>query len=319
MTAGGSSLGWRSNSRSLAALPTAGSRSRPVAADAVARDVPWLFQEEISASYDIDTEILGGLPDMGSTHKARRISTGEVLAAKVFFKSPRKEDDEVDKVSLWREQVLPIMSLLDHPNIIRLASVFEDQTHCYMMTEFAAGNDLFATLQRRPRLPEFEASHVVQHICRGLAHMHERQICHRDVKPENLVFTSQAPVLENTLKILDFEVARKFEFGETLMSKVGTPYYVAPQVLAGRYDHMCDLWSVGVILYLTLCGYPPFHGETDAEVLAKVRCGTYTFEEKDWWDISQECKHLIRMLLDMSPRARCTADLALDHDWVAGI
>jgi len=101
-----------------------------------------------------------------------------------------------------------------------------------------------------------------------------------------------------------------------LTTKAGTPYYVAPQVLAGKYDQSADLWSLGVIMYVVLCGYPPFYGDTDADVLAKVRLGNFSFNAADWKNVSEDAKTLIRMLLKMNPRDRYTAEQALNHIWV---
>merc|ERR1712190_392763 len=101
-----------------------------------------------------------------------------------------------------------------------------------------------------------------------------------------------------------------------LTTKAGTPYYVAPQVLAGKYDQLSDLWSCGVIMYVMLCGYPPFFGETDAEVLSKVRLGNFSFNAADWKNVSEDAKNLIRMLLKMNPKDRYTAEQALNHEWV---
>jgi len=118
------------------------------------------------------------------------------------------------------------------------------------------------------------------------------------------------------LKIIDFGLACKFDKDQVLTTKAGTPYYVAPQVLAGKYDQSSDLWSLGVIMYVVLCGYPPFYGETDADVLTKVRLGNFTFNAADWKNISEDAKNLIRMLLKINPRDRYTAEQALNHIWV---
>merc|ERR1719326_1918819 len=107
-----------------------------------------------------------------------------------------------------------------------------------------------------------------------------------------------------------------FELGVDLTTKAGTPYYVAPQVLAGKYDQLSDLWSCGVIMYVLLCGYPPFFGETDAEVLSKVRLGNFSFNATDWKNVSDDAKNLIRMLLKMNPRDRYTAEQTLNHEWI---
>merc|ERR1719498_937937 len=124
------------------------------------------------------------------------------------------------------------------------------------------------------------------------------------------------PIEKALLKIIDFGLSASFTEGQVLTTKAGTPYYVAPQVLAGKYDHISDLWSCGVIMYVLLCGYPPFFGETDADVLAKVRLGNFAFNATDWKRVSEDAKNLIRMLLKMNPRDRYTAEQALNHVWV---
>jgi calcium-dependent protein kinase len=144
----------------------------------------------------------------------------------------------------------------------------------------------------------------------------QNHVCHRDLKPENFLFTSKAAIDENQLKIIDFGLSCKFDGQENLTTKAGTPYYVAPQVLAGKYNHASDLWSCGVIMFVLLCGYPPFFGETDADVLAKVRLGNFSFNAADWRNVSEDAKHLIRLLLKMNPKDRYTAEQALNHEWI---
>merc|ERR1719362_1884526 len=107
-----------------------------------------------------------------------------------------------------------------------------------------------------------------------------------------------------------------FTQNQVLTTKAGTPYYVAPQVLAGKYDQMSDMWSIGVIMYVMLCGYPPFFGETDADVLTKVRLGNFSFQASNWKNVSQDAKNLIRNLLKMNPRDRYTAEQTLNHEWI---
>merc|ERR1712232_1297782 len=146
--------------------------------------------------------------------------------------------------------------------------------------------------------------------------MHENHVCHRDLKPENFIFSTKEPIEKTLLKIIDFGLSCSFKEGQVLTTKAGTPYYVAPQVLAGKYDHQSDLWSLGVIMYVLLCGYPPFFGETDAEVLSKVRLGNFSFNAADWKNVSEDAKNLIRMLLKMNPKDRYTAEQCLNHEWI---
>mmetsp|Transcript_36344 Transcript_36344/g.79290 ORF Transcript_36344/g.79290 Transcript_36344/m.79290 type:complete len:349 (-) Transcript_36344:112-1158(-) len=156
----------------------------------------------------------------------------------------------------------------------------------------------------------------MQQIIRAIYYMHENHVCHRDLKPENFLFMNKDPIEKNPLKIIDFGLSCQFEPNQVLTTKAGTPYYVAPQVLAGKYDQLSDLWSCGVIMYVMLCGYPPFFGETDAEVLSKVRLGNFSFNAADWKNVSEDAKNLIRMLLKMNPRDRYTAEQALNHEWI---
>merc|ERR1719401_2867613 len=156
----------------------------------------------------------------------------------------------------------------------------------------------------------------MQHIFRAMYYMHALKVCHRDLKPENFLFTTKEALEKCALKIIDFGLACKFNENSVLTTKAGTPYYVAPQVLLGKYDQAADLWSCGVIMYVVLCGYPPFFGENDADVLAKVRLGNFSFNACDWKNVSDDAKDLIRALLKMNPKERFTAEKALNHEWV---
>ena len=104
--------------------------------------------------------------------------------------------------------------------------------------------------------------------------------------------------------LTDFGLATRFSNNSYMSTRAGTPFYVAPQVLQGKYTYKCDMWSVGVILYILLCGYPPFHGENDAEILARVKVGRYKFNEHDWKGISSEAKDLVRKLMAFDPHRK---------------
>merc|ERR1719359_573110 len=208
------------------------------------------------------------------------------------------------------------MKMMDHPNIIKLYETFEDHRSIYLVMELSAGGELFDRIIESGHFTEVQAAILMQQIIRAIYYMHENHVVHRDLKPENFLFMTKESIEKNLLKIIDFGLSCKFEAGQALSTKAGTPYYVAPQVLAGKYDHLSDLWSCGVIMYVLLCGYPPFFGETDAEVLSKVRLGNFSFNAADWKNISEDAKTLIRMLLKMNPRDRYTAEQALNHEWI---
>jgi len=208
------------------------------------------------------------------------------------------------------------MKMMDHPNIIKLYETFEDHRNIYLIMEICSGGELFDRIIETGHFTEVQAAIVMQSILRGIFYMHEIKLTHRDLKPENFLFQTKDPIEKCTLKIIDFGLSCKFAEGTVLTTKAGTPYYVAPQVLAEEYDQSADLWSCGVIMYVLLCGYPPFYGETDADVLTKVRLGNFTFNAADWKNVSEDAKNLIRMLLKMNPRDRYTAEQSMNHVWI---
>ncbi|CAK9082917.1 Calcium-dependent protein kinase 2 (PfCDPK2) [Durusdinium trenchii] len=214
------------------------------------------------------------------------------------------------------QQEIAIMKSMDHPNIIKLYETFEDRKHIYLAMELCTGGELFDRIIEVGQFTEKDAAIVVQQMLSAVFYMHKRQVCHRDLKPENFLFLTKGPMEKNLLKIIDFGLSKCFEADVPMSTKAGTPYYVAPQVLQGKYDASCDIWSCGVIMYTMLCGYPPFYGKTDQEVLSKVRKGMYQFEPKYWRHISQDAKKLITMLLKFEPETRYTAEQALQDTWI---
>merc|ERR1719409_1680432 len=180
------------------------------------------------------------------------------------------------------KQETTLMKMMDHPNIVKLYESFEDNRCIYLVMELCTGGELFDRIIDAGHFTEAQAATVMQNMFRAIFYMHENHVCHRDLKPENFLFTTKDPIEKTHLKVIDFGLAVKFEIGQVLTTKAGTPYYVAPQVLAGKYDHSADLWSCGVIMYVLLCGYPPFYGETDGQILEKVRLGNFSFPKDDW-------------------------------------
>mmetsp|Transcript_78752 Transcript_78752/g.138974 ORF Transcript_78752/g.138974 Transcript_78752/m.138974 type:complete len:492 (+) Transcript_78752:39-1514(+) len=240
-----------------------------------------------------------------ATHKATKNSRAVKAISKTGMKDVEKFKEEIR-----------VMKILDHPNIVKLYETFEDKMKVYLVLELCSGGELFDKIIESGKFTEVEAAIVMQQMLRALYYMHVHRICHRDLKPENFLFANKDPIDKNSLKMIDFGLAHEFTPGVDLKTKAGTPFYVAPQVLQGKYDESSDLWSTGVIMFVILCGYPPFYGDTDKEVLQKVRIGSFTFKPGDWVNVSEDAKHLIRSLLKMSPRDRYTAEQALNHEWV---
>lgn len=196
--------------------------------------------------------------------------------------------------------------------------MFEGNRHLHLVTELCTGGELFDRIIARGHYSEADAAVLVRKICDAVKHCHDRDICHRDLKPENFLF--ETPAEDAELKVIDFGLSRMDDglSAGVMTTRVGTPYYIAPEVLGRHYDKSCDLWSIGVITYILLCGYPPFYGDTDPEIFASVRAGRYDFDSPEWTHVSAEAKDLISRLLLLDASKRLTADEALRHPWLSG-
>mmetsp|Transcript_43143 Transcript_43143/g.97269 ORF Transcript_43143/g.97269 Transcript_43143/m.97269 type:complete len:505 (-) Transcript_43143:251-1765(-) len=259
--------------------------------------------------YDVRQQRLGE-GTYGAVYRGVHRFTGVARAIKKISKANMQNID-----LLYRE--MEIMKIMDHPNIIKLFETFEDAGKIYLVMELCEGGDLFDRILLAGRFAETDAALMMQDILRAIFYMHQNQICHRDLKPENFLFQNKGPIDQNSLKLIDFGFANRFGHGMAhLTTKVGTAYYIAPQVLKRRYNHLCDLWSAGAIMYTLLCGRPPFHGRTDQEVLCRVTRGVFDFPTKNWHHISADAKDLIVNLLRFNPRYRFDAEQALNHNWI---
>ncbi|CEL97997.1 unnamed protein product [Vitrella brassicaformis CCMP3155] len=259
--------------------------------------------------YDLEKKNIGQ-GTYGSVCKAVNKSTGAVRAIKTISKS------QVKNIERFRTEIA-IMKQLDHPNIVKLYETFEDAKNIYLVLELCTGGELFDRIIEAGFFTEKQASTIMRQILAALFYLHSQKIMHRDLKPENFLFLNKAA--DSPLKIIDFGLAARICSDKVATTKAGTPYYVAPQVLQGKYDQACDLWSAGVIMYIFLCGYPPFHGDTDAEILQKVKSGKFQFQDTDWKHVSAEAKDLIRKLLTFSPKDRLTAANSMSHPWIKNV
>jgi calcium-dependent protein kinase len=211
-----------------------------------------------------------------------------------------------------------LMSFMDHPSIVKLFETFEDPLTFYLVMERCDGGELSARVSASPggRLSEADAAIVMEQILRGVFYMHTNGFCHRDIKPSNCLFETGAPIAETGLKIIDFGFAARIPQDSVMKDKVGSPYYVAPEVLRNSYSESLDLWSAGVILFQLLSGHMPFNGRTRDAVLRKVEQGIVEFHEEHWQDVSRDARRLVAALLQFEPSERLTAEQALDHAWL---
>ncbi|KAL3812130.1 hypothetical protein ACHAXA_009389 [Cyclostephanos tholiformis] len=235
------------------------------------------------------------------------------------IKSIRKS--KVGKVDVLRREVA-LLKECDHPNIIKLVEVHEDQKYLHLITELCTGGELFDRIIEKTQsdeghFSERDAAGLVRCILDAISYCHNKAIVHRDLKPENFLFSSKD---EKTavIKIIDFGLSRHdHDVKQGIMNtKVGTPYYVAPEVLNREYTKSCDIWSIGVITYILLCGYPPFYGDTDNQIFDAVRTAKFDFPSPDWDGISDSAKEFVSALLQRNPTQRPTAARALEHRWI---
>jgi len=236
---------------------------------------------------------------------------GEKCAIKCIKKTMVEGED----IKLLRREV-QIMKKVNHPNVLKLFEVFEDEEEFFLVMELVTGKELFDKIVERGQYSEADASHIVRQIVSAVDYLHGQGIAHRDLKPENLL--SAEVDGEEIIKIADFGFSKNFG-EEKLMTSCGSPGYVAPEVLTCEsYDKSVDLWSVGVIIYILLCGYPPFYADNAPALFKKIMDVKYDFDDPSWDDVSEGAKNLIRNLLVKDPKKRYTATQCLEDPWVQG-
>uniref|UniRef100_H2ZGT8 non-specific serine/threonine protein kinase n=1 Tax=Ciona savignyi TaxID=51511 RepID=H2ZGT8_CIOSA len=202
-------------------------------------------------------------------------------------------------------------------------NVFKNRRCLVIVMERMQGGELFNVIQERAESPftEREAAGVMRDIGSAVKYLHDITIAHRDVKPENLLYSAIGP--DRILKLTDFGFAKPTTSYNSLNTPCYTPYYVAPEVLGPEhYDKSCDMWSIGVIMYILLCGFPPFYSHQGLSISPgmkkRIRNGQYSFPDP-WSAVSDEAKSLIRHLLNTDPVKRMTINDFMKHPWVSGV
>jgi calcium/calmodulin-dependent protein kinase I len=246
----------------------------------------------------------------------RRRSDGMEVAVKIMKKKNLKPED----LKIAEEEV-KILSQIEHPNCVRMVAMYEDKKKIYIIMEKLAGGELFDRIVEKEKFSEAEAANCFRQVTLAVHYLHSVNIVHRDLKPENLMY--DGPGDNATLKITDFGLGKVRVDEHTLMqTPCGTPHYVAPEVLAPakirQYDQSCDMWSIGVILYVMLCGFPPFYDETLPKLYKRIRHARFSFPSPYWDTISDNAKDLVKKLLVVDPTKRLSATEALDHPWLQG-
>jgi serine/threonine protein kinase len=242
--------------------------------------------------------------------EATKKGTSESFAVKVVTKSKLTKEDEIalkDEIQVLKE--------LQHQHIIRLYDVYEEKDFWYLVTEKMMGGELFDRIVSKSFYNEKEARDVCKILFEAIGYCHSHSVAHRDLKPENLLLRSEEN--DSEIKIADFGFAKKVLTPNSLTTQCGTPGYVAPEILEGvPYDMKSDMWSLGVIVYILLGGYPPFIEQNQRELFRKIRKGQYEFHEEYWGSVSADAKDLISCLLTVNPSKRLSAEEALKHKWM---
>jgi len=239
--------------------------------------------------------------------KATNKQRGVAFAVKIIEKNQSQEELQL----LQRE--IDIMRKLKHKNIISLEEVYDEPEYIYLVLELVTGGELFDQIVSRGTYSERDAANVIRQILEAVEYMHENGIAHRDLKPENLLCGGPTGEI---IKVTDFGLSKDFG-SATLRTSCGTPDYVAPEVLKGQpYDNSVDVWSIGVITYILLCGFPPFYGSNDQQIFEKILKAEYDFPSPDWDGISQEAKDFIQAILVLDYNQRPTANDCLEAPWI---
>ncbi|KAA8536554.1 hypothetical protein F0562_029032 [Nyssa sinensis] len=252
-----------------------------------------------------------GQGQFGTTRLCTEKSTGTQYACKSIPKKKLFCKEDYDDV--WREiQIMHHLS--EHQNVVRIKGTYEDPLFVHIVMELCAGGELFDRIIQKGHYSERQAAQLIKTIVGVVEACHSLGVMHRDLKPENFLFSTTDE--DAALKATDFGLSVFYKPGETFSDVVGSPYYVAPEVLCKYYGPEADVWSAGVILYILLSGVPPFWAETETEIFKQIKQGKLDFESDPWSSISDSAKDLIRKMLDRNPKKRLTAHEVLCHPWI---
>ena len=250
--------------------------------------------------------------------------TNEVYACKELTKS------KIKNLDMLKDEI-NIMSKVDHPNIIKLLEVYENTLSIELIMEQCQGGCVFDNLVKKIKsegkaYSEREAASIFKQIMLAINYCHDQGICHRDLKLENVLFLTTQK--NSPVKLIDFGLSnyfrrqklshnlKKSNNGQVKMKKkVGSPHYISPEVLEGKYTQKCDIWSAGVMLYVMLVGYFPFDGNTDQETLNAIKKKKFSFDDKQWDNISNDAKDLIKHMLCDEDK-RYSSEKVLNHPWI---
>ncbi|GAB2295788.1 Calcium-dependent protein kinase 25, variant 2 [Dionaea muscipula] len=252
-----------------------------------------------------------GHGQFGTTFLSVEKTTGKEYACKSIAKRKLVTKEDVEDV---RREVEIMHHLAGHPNVISIKAAYEDAVAVHFVMELCAGGELFDRIVKRGHYTERKAADLARTIVSVVEACHSLGVMHRDLKPENFLFVNEKE--DSPLKTIDFGLSIFFKPGDIFNDVVGSPYYVAPEVLRKRYGPEADVWSAGVIIYILLSGVPPFWAETEEAIFEEVLHGDLDFSSDPWPNISDGAKDLVRRMLVRDPKKRLTAHEVLCHPWI---
>uniref|UniRef100_A0A7C9E7N8 non-specific serine/threonine protein kinase n=1 Tax=Opuntia streptacantha TaxID=393608 RepID=A0A7C9E7N8_OPUST len=252
-----------------------------------------------------------GQGQFGTTYLCTEIATGIEYACKSISKRKLISKEDVEDV---RREIQIMHHLAGHKNIVTIKGAYEDPLYVHIVMELCSGGELFDRIIQRGHYSERKAAELTRIIVGVVETCHSLGVMHRDLKPENFLLVNKDD--DFSLKAIDFGLSVFFKPGQTFTEVVGSPYYVAPEVLMKHYGPEADVWTAGVILYILLSGVPPFWAETQQGIFDAVLKGHIDFESDPWPIISDSAKDLIRKMLCMRPSERLTAHQVLCHPWI---
>jgi len=285
--------------------------------------------DEIKKTYKFGKQL--GLPgQFGYALQAEHLPTHEVRAVKVISKArfTRSADKEFHFAQLRSE--IEVMKRMDHPNIIKFHEVFENETELYIVMEMCSGGELFDRIKEKGTYSEHDAAEALRQIFEGIEYMHSKKIAHCDLKPDNFLYSSHDKNAK--VKIIDFGMSKFVRDRQHFRSLCGTPYYMAPEVIMGQYNHHSDIWSLGVVMFVMLFGYPPFYADpeqygtkTDDAIFELIKKGFKPKAQAGYGPhfpeaipVSDAAKDLMAKILTRDVAKRYTAREVLDHPWMKG-
>lgn len=274
---------------------------------------PTLQKQTANAKYDVRDQLGSGA--FATVHLCIDRTTGQKYACKIVDKNKFKLHGSSRPDSLKDE--VNILLSLKHENIVQIYECFETDSHLYIILELVSGGELFDRIIAVGRFPEAEALQLFRQIYSAVSYIHALNIIHRDLKPENILLSSKYGL---GVKLSDFGLSRVVSSINQAKTMCGTMQYLAPEVIEQKYSYgaSVDVWSLGVNLYILLCGYPPFDDSEDCKVpmYTQMMSSSFTFPDDPWKSVSAEAKDLIKRLLTPDFRTRITTPEIGEHPWM---